>query len=73
LDGESARYKASAYTQQHNRVKRGHIHISMLRGGFETTTPVFERSKSIGALDARPLGWLSMEQCLCTSIVLTII
>jgi hypothetical protein len=44
LDGESARLKAATYTQN----KR--TQTSMPRVGFEPTTPVFERAKTVHAL-----------------------
>jgi hypothetical protein len=46
LDGGSARHKA---TQQHTRNKR--TQTSMPRVRFEPTTPVFERAKTVQALD----------------------
>jgi len=47
LDGGSASRKASTYTGQHNAEK--HRHTCMLRAGFETTIPVFERLKRVRA------------------------
>jgi len=54
LDGGSARRKATTYTGQHNTEKRGHT--SMPRAGFEPTIPVFERSKTVRALDRAVIG-----------------
>jgi hypothetical protein len=54
LDGGSARRKASTYTGQHNTEKYGNT--SMPRAGFETTIPVFERSKTVHALDSAATG-----------------
>jgi hypothetical protein len=45
VDGGSARRKAVTYTQN----KR--TQTSMLRVGFEPTIPVFERAKTVHALD----------------------
>jgi hypothetical protein len=41
--------KASTYTGQHNTEK--HRNTSMPRTGFETTIPMFERPKTVLALD----------------------
>jgi len=49
LDGGSARREASTYTGEHNTGKRGHT--SMPQAGFELTIQVFERSKTVRALD----------------------
>jgi len=49
LDGGSARR-----TGQHNTEKRGHI--SMPRSGFEPIIPVFERWKTVRALDSATTG-----------------
>jgi hypothetical protein len=52
--GGSARRKASTYTGQHNTGKR--VHTSMPRVGFEHTTPVFERPKTVRASDRVATG-----------------
>jgi hypothetical protein len=54
LDGGSARRKASTYTGQHNKEKRGHT--SMPRAGFEPTIPMFERPKTVRASDHAAIG-----------------
>jgi len=54
LDGGSTRRKATTYTGQRNTEKRGHT--SMPRAGFEHTIPVFERSKTVRALDRAATG-----------------
>jgi len=54
LDGRSARRKVSIYTGQHNIEKP--THISMPRAGFKPTIPVFERSKTVRALDRAAIG-----------------
>jgi hypothetical protein len=54
MDGGSARRKATTYTGHHNTEKRGHT--SMLRAGFEHMIPVFERSKTVRALDRAAIG-----------------
>jgi hypothetical protein len=54
LDGGSAYRKASTYTGQHDTEKRGHT--SMPRAGFEHAIPVFELSKTVGALDRAATG-----------------
>jgi len=54
LDWGSARRKASTYTGQNNTEKRGHT--SMPRQGFEATIPVFERLKTVRALDCSVIG-----------------
>jgi hypothetical protein len=54
LDGGSARHKSTTYTGQHNTEKRGHT--SMPRAGFEPTILVFERLKTVRALDLAALG-----------------
>jgi hypothetical protein len=38
-------------TQRTTQTENKHTHISMLREGFEPTTPVFERAKTVPALD----------------------
>jgi hypothetical protein len=52
--GGSDRRKASTYTGQHNIEKGGHT--SMPRVGFEPVIPVFERSKTVCALDRAAIG-----------------
>jgi hypothetical protein len=47
--GDQSSAKASTYTGQHNTEK--HRHISMTRPGFEPAIPVFERPKTVLALD----------------------
>jgi hypothetical protein len=54
LDGRSARRRASAYTGQHNTEKRRRTF--MPQAGLEPAIPVFERSKTVRAQTARPLG-----------------
>jgi len=54
LGGESARRISPAYTGQHNTQKRGHT--SVPRAGFETAIPVFEQTKTVGALDRAAIG-----------------
>jgi len=49
LDGGSVRRKATTYKRQHNTEKR--VHTSIPRAGFEPTIPVFERLKTVRALD----------------------
>jgi hypothetical protein len=49
LGGGSARRKADTYTWQHKHNKRRQTSIPCV--GFETTTPVFERAKTVHALD----------------------
>jgi hypothetical protein len=65
LDGESARRKVTTYTGQHNTEKRGHTSI-MHRAGFEPTVPVFERLKTVRALDraVTGTGWITYIQCM---------
>jgi hypothetical protein len=45
LDGGSARHKTATYTQNK------HTQTSMLLVGFEPTTQIFERAKTVHALD----------------------
>jgi hypothetical protein len=54
LDGGSARRKASTYTGQHNKEKRWHT--SMPRAGRESAILVFERLKTVRALDRAAIG-----------------
>jgi hypothetical protein len=54
MDGGSARRKASTYTGQHNTEK--HRHTSMPRAGFENAIPMFERPKTVLALDRAAIG-----------------
>jgi hypothetical protein len=54
LDGGSAHRKATTYTGQHNTEKRGHTF--MPRARFESTIPVFERVKTMRALDRAAIG-----------------
>jgi len=54
LDGGLARRKATTYTGQHNREKRGHT--SMLLAEFEPMIPVFERLKTVRALYRPSIG-----------------
>jgi hypothetical protein len=49
MDGGSVRRKTTTYTGQNNTEKRGHI--STPRTVFEPTIQVFERSKTVRALD----------------------
>jgi hypothetical protein len=49
LDGGSARRKAATYAGQQIQNKR--TQPSMPRVGFEPTTPMFERAKTVHALD----------------------
>lgn len=46
----SGHHKAYVHTVQHNTAN--HVHISMLRTGFETTVPVFERFKNMCSLES---------------------
>jgi hypothetical protein len=54
LGGGSARRKASTYTGQHNTEERGHT--SMLLAGFEPAISMFERPKTVLALDGAAIG-----------------
>jgi hypothetical protein len=54
LDGGSARREATPYTGQHNTEIRGHT--SMPLAGFEPTIPLFERLKTVRALDRAAIG-----------------
>jgi hypothetical protein len=47
--GDQSSAQASTYTGQHNTEK--HRHTSMLREGFEPAIPMFERLKTVLALD----------------------
>jgi hypothetical protein len=47
--GDQSSAKASTYTGQHNTEK--HRHTSMPRAGFEPAIPMFERPKTVRALD----------------------
>jgi hypothetical protein len=49
LAGGSVQRKASTYTGQHNTERRRQI--SMHRAGFESAIPMFERPKTVLALD----------------------
>jgi hypothetical protein len=49
LGGGSAHHKASTYTQ--DNISRINTEISMAGLGFEPTAPVFERVKTVHALD----------------------
>jgi hypothetical protein len=54
LVGNSARHKAPTYTKDNTNTEN--TYITMPRVGFELTTPVFERAKTVHALDLeRPL------------------
>jgi len=54
LDVGSARRKEFTYKGHHNTQKGGHT--SLLRAGFEPAVPVFERSKTVRALDCAAIG-----------------
>jgi hypothetical protein len=54
LAGGSARCKASTYTGQHNTEKRKDPCLEW--DGFEPTIPVFERPKTVLALDCAVSG-----------------
>jgi len=54
LDGKSALSKASTCTGEYYTEKRGHK--SLPRAGVEPTIPVFERSKTVRALDRAVTG-----------------
>jgi hypothetical protein len=47
--GDQSSAKASTYTGQHNTEK--HRHTSITRAGFEPVIPMFERPKTVLALD----------------------
>jgi hypothetical protein len=49
LGGGSARRKAATYTGQHKQNKRTQTSTPLV--GFEPTIPVFERAKTVHALD----------------------
>jgi hypothetical protein len=51
LDGGSARRKVVTYTQDNTKTQNKFVQTSMSRVGFELTTLVFERAKTIHALD----------------------
>jgi hypothetical protein len=53
-DGGPARRKAITCTGQHNTEKREHTTIP--RAGLEPTIPVFERLKTVHALDRAAIG-----------------
>jgi len=57
----SVRRKASTYTGQHNTEKHGHT--SMPRAGFVPAIPMFERPKTVLALDRAATG----TGIICTS------
>jgi len=54
LDGGLTQRKASTYTGLHSTEKRRHT--SMLRAGFKPAMPVFERLKTVRALDHAAIG-----------------
>jgi len=54
LDGGSAQRKATAYTGQHKKEKRGHT--CEPRAGFEPAIPVFEWPKIVRASDRAAVG-----------------
>jgi hypothetical protein len=51
LDGGSALRKAATYTQNNIKTKNKRTQTSMPGVGFELTIPVFERAKTVHALD----------------------
>jgi hypothetical protein len=71
--GDQSSTKASTYTGQHNTEK--HRHISMPGAGFETAIPMFERPKTVLALDPAAIETGTFEShphdfhC-CTEILL---
>jgi hypothetical protein len=50
LDGGSASHKTAPYTQNKRNTKKN-AQTSMPRIGFEPPNPVFERAKTVHALD----------------------
>jgi hypothetical protein len=52
LDGGSARHMTSTYTQDNTNRINAHSQTFMIWVGFERTTPVFERAKTVQALDS---------------------
>jgi hypothetical protein len=60
LDRGLSRCKATTSAGQHNTEKCGHT--SMPRVGFEPTIPVFERLKTVRALDCAA-NWIGSDDC----------
>jgi hypothetical protein len=59
LDGGSAHHKASTYTQEDTNTEN--IQTSMLRVGFEPTTPLVDWAKPVYSLDQA--GTVTGPQC----------